>query len=88
MIASMMLAGIPVRDQDVLEIARLLREAGFDDTAGRLEAAWDAEVKVLALTIADREAIVRALEDCPNELAELRGVLVREHEWRVREGLV
>jgi hypothetical protein len=23
----------------------------------------------------------------PDELAELRGVLLREHEWRVREGL-
>jgi hypothetical protein len=32
--------------------------------------------------------ILRALEDCPDELAELRGVLLREHEWRAREGLV
>ena len=63
MIASMMLAGIPVRDQDVLEIARLLRGAGFDDTAGRLEDAYDVECKVLALTIPDREAMLRALED-------------------------
>jgi len=65
MIASMMLAGLPVRDQDVLGIARLLREAGFDVTAERLEDAWDTEVKVLALTIADREAILRALDDPP-----------------------
>ena len=28
------------------------------------------------------------LEACPDGLAELRGVLVREHEWRVRDGLV
>ena len=32
----MMLAGIPVRDLDVLELASLLREAGFDDVAARL----------------------------------------------------
>jgi hypothetical protein len=76
----MMLAGLPVRDQDVLEIARLARDAGFDDTAARLEDAYDVECKVLALTIPDREAILRALEDCPDGLAELRGVLVREHE--------
>jgi hypothetical protein len=27
------------------------------------------------------------LEDCPNELAELRGVLLREHAWRMEHGL-
>ena len=43
---------------------------------------------MLALTIADREAILRALDDPSAGLAELRGVLLHEHEWRVREGLV
>jgi hypothetical protein len=42
---------------------------------------------VLALTIDDREAILRALGDPPDSLGELRGVLLREHKWRVREGL-
>ena len=88
MLVVMMLAGIPVRDVDVLELARLLREVGFDDVAERLEATYDREAKVLALTIADREAILRALDDPPDGLAELRGVLLREHEWRVRTGLV
>lgn len=83
-----MLAGIPVRDQDVLELARLLRDGGFDDTAETLEDAYDAECRVLALTIPDREAIVRTLADPPDGLAELRGVLLREHDWRVREGLI
>jgi hypothetical protein len=40
------------------------------------------------LTIPDREAVVRVLEDCPDELAELRGVLLREHEWRRHEELL
>jgi len=84
----MMLAGIPVADKDVLELARLLREVEFDEVAVRLEGAWDAETKVLALTIEDRERILRALDDPPAGLAELRGVLLLEHEWRVREGLV
>ncbi len=83
----MMLAGIPVADKGVLELARLLRDAGFDDTAARLEDAYDLETKVLALTIADREAILRTLEDPPEGLAELRGVLLAEHEGRVRQGL-
>ena len=78
MIASMQLAGIPVRDQDVLELARLLREADFETVAERLENAYDAETKVLALTVPEREAILRALDDPPEGLAELRGVLLRD----------
>jgi hypothetical protein len=68
----MMLAGIPVRSLDVLELAGLLREAGFDDVAARLEDAHDLETKLLALTVPEREAIVRALDDPPASLAELR----------------
>ena len=82
-----MLAGIPVDDRLVLELARRLHAAGFDDAAESLEGAYDGERRVVALTIAEREAILRVLEDCPDELAELRGVLLREHEWRMREGL-
>ena len=44
---------------------------------------------MLALTIPDREAILRAMDDPPTEsLAELRGVLLAEHEGRMRDGLV
>ena len=38
--------------------------------------------------IPQRESILRVLEDGSDEFAELRGVLVEEHAWRVREGLV
>jgi uncharacterized protein (DUF1778 family) len=62
----------------------LLRDGGFDETAETLEDAYDVECKALALTIEDRERILRALDDPPDGLAELRGVLLREHEWRVR----
>ena len=73
----------------MLELARSLRDAELDATAETLERGYDNEVVVLALTIADREAILRALDDAGSEaLAELRGVLLREHEGRVREGLV
>jgi len=84
----MMLAGTPVRDADVLELARLLREVAFEPVAEKLEKGYDAETRVLALTIEDRERILRALDDPPAGLAELRGVLLREHEWRKRVGLV
>ena len=84
----MMLAGLRVRDPDVLELAGLLRAADFENVAERLENAYDAETKVLALTVPEREAILRALDEPPACLAELRGVLLREHEWRKRVGLV
>lgn len=86
--AAMTLAGVPVHDEDVLDLARLLHDAGFDDTAEVLVVALEAEQAVVALSIADREAIFRALDDPPDRLAELRGVLLQEHEWRRREGLV
>ena len=72
-----------------LELARSLRDAELDATAERLERAYDNEVVVLALTIADREAILRALDDAGSEaLAELGAVLLHEYEGRVRERLV
>jgi hypothetical protein len=66
----------------------LLRAGGFTETAERLEDAYDLETKILALTIAEREQIIRALGDPPDSLAELRSTLLHEHEWRAREGLV
>ena len=50
----MMLAGMPVRDQDALALAGMLHDAGFDETAETLEDAYYVETKVLALTIVDR----------------------------------
>ena len=79
-----MLAGIPVRDPDVLDLAWLLRNAGFDDTAEALIIALEAEQALVALSITDREAILRTLDEPPDGLAELRGVLLREHEGRGR----
>jgi hypothetical protein len=62
--------------------------AGFYELGDRPEDAWRREVKVLGLEVADREAILRVLEDGPEEFAELRSVLLQEHVWRVREGLL
>jgi hypothetical protein len=88
-IVDVQLAGIPIRDEDVFKLSGLLRTGGFEDVADKLTHALLIETKVLALSIVDRESILRALDETPTDgLAELRGVLVREHEWRVREGLV
>ena len=80
----MMLAGIPVSSDLVRELAGLVDEP----TATILGKAIERETLIVALSIEDRERILRALDDPPDGLAELRGVLLSEHEWRRREGLV
>ena len=80
----MMLAGIRVSPYLVRTLAELVDEP----TASLLDRALYRETTVLALTIEDRERILRALDDPPEGLAELRGVLLLEHEGRVRDGLV
>jgi hypothetical protein len=87
-IEQVLLAGLPVPDRLVLELAECLRTEGLEDTAETLEEAYDNERDIVSLTISDREAIVRALEHCPYGLAELHGVLRLEQEWRAAEGLV
>jgi hypothetical protein len=78
----MMLAGVRVSNADVLDLARTLSDAGFDDTADVLTVAWEAGQALVALTIADRNCILRVLEEPPVGLAELRAVLLQEQERR------
>jgi hypothetical protein len=85
-----MLCGINVPDGAVLELALQPRHSGFAVVAERLEEAYDMETTVLGLTIPERETILRALADGDRDnphLAELRGVLLVEHEARTRQGL-
>jgi hypothetical protein len=76
------LVGTPVADRDVLELARLTRAGGFEDLAEKLETAYDRETRVLALDIAEREMLIRSLDDPPEPLAE-RG---RDDEHRPDAG--
>ena len=39
------------------------------------------------MTVDERAVILAALEDPPEGLSELRGVLMNEHQWRQRTGL-
>ena len=80
----MMLSGIPVRPELVRELAGIVDEP----TATVLGDALERGTAVVALTTEDRERILSALDDPPDGLAELRGVLLREHAWRVQGGLV
>ncbi|MEJ7569385.1 MAG: hypothetical protein WKF41_14100 [Gaiellaceae bacterium] len=85
--SSMMLAGIPVPASATAELSDLLRTAGHDQLADRLKRALDDETKLLALSIEERVRVLYVLDDPPADLAELRGVLINEVEWRRREGL-
>jgi hypothetical protein len=81
----MYLAGLRIPDEDVRELAKLVAEP----TRSFLEKSLALETVVVALTIDDRERILRALDDARTDaLAELRAVLLQEHEWRFREGLI
>jgi hypothetical protein len=81
----MYLAGLRIPDDDVRELVRLVDEP----TRSLLEKALGLEAENVALTVADRERILWALDDVRTDaLAELRGVLLAEHEWRAKDGLV
>jgi hypothetical protein len=78
----MFLAGVPVPDGVLRNLAGRLRSAGLGDTADKLERAWSQENKTLALETDDPEALLRVLADGPDELEDLRSVLLQEHERR------
>ncbi len=75
--ASVYLAGLRIPDEDVRELIKLVDEP----TRSLLEKALAQEAEVVALTIEDRERLLWALDDVRTDaLAELRGVLLQEHE--------
>ena len=76
----MLLAGLP-------GLAELVRAAGADDLADRLERAVADGVKLIALTLDERALLLAALEDPPPELAELRAVLLADDQWRRTQGI-
>ena len=81
----MFIAGYPIPGAEVLELARLVNDP---DLAERLESAYGRQVRVFALDIPEREAMIWALDDPPTKaLAELRAVLLEEHAGRKRDGL-
>jgi len=74
-----------IPDDDVRVLITLVDEP----TRSFLERSLALETGVVALTIEDRERLLWALDDVRTDaLAELRGVLRSEHEWRARDGLV
>ena len=83
----MMLNGIPVPNDAVRDLAGIVWHAGAVELADRLERALDTEVKLLAQSREERTIVLNALDDPPHQLAELRAVLLADHQWWVRKGL-
>ena len=84
----MQLAGLDISRIAILVLAQRLTFAGHDDIGAVLLIADASGDTIVGLSIADREAIISVLDDPPKGLAHLRAVLVDEHSWRLREGLV
>ena len=79
----MYLAGLRIPDDDVRNLIELVDQP----TRSLLEKSLAFETGVVALTIEDRERILWAHDDARTDaLAELRAVLLNEHEGRVRNG--
>ncbi len=76
----MMLAGLPAPTGAVAQLALLVLDVDVDDVlAYWLKRAVEDEVEVLALTLDERAIMFAALEDPPDDLAELRAVLLANH---------
>ena len=65
----MMLAGIAVADRHVIELARILRDAGCDETAARLESGYEHQAKLLALSVEERDEILSCSSTAPTASA-------------------
>ena len=77
----MVLAGVEVRRQHVLELASILTRNGADVTARNLTTAITTGKESVELTEVDRESIVEILRESPLGLEELRLALVSEHTY-------
>ena len=77
----MIVAGVEVRRQHVLELASLLTRKGEEFTARNLTTAIATGKDEVELTEADRERIVDLLREAPLGLEELLNALLAEHAY-------
>jgi hypothetical protein len=67
------------------ELVRWIADQLADDTAGdTLRRVLENDTRILGLEVAERETILRVLEDPPPGLTELRATLFQEHMARTR----
>jgi hypothetical protein len=84
------LVGVPIENELVHELASRLRDIGDTrelNAAEKLEYGLSRDLRLVALTIADREAVLSVLDDPRDGLEELRSVLLADHQRRRNHGL-
>lgn len=75
-------AGIRLSREPTLELAAMLTRGGFDHTSRVLLDAVTKEHEFVALTVANREAILAVLDHPAQELVDLRCALFSELNWQ------
>ena len=83
------IAGIELTDRAVLALAAQLRQHGYECTAISIERAFDAVAHDYALSIEQREQVLRSLDNRPDrQLGQLRERLLGKHVDEARRELV
>jgi hypothetical protein len=82
-----MLAGLIGADDAMERLATLVRAGGGDDLADRLDHPWPTASSWSRSPSTSGALMLSALEDPPEELAELRAALLANSQWRLSEGL-
>ena len=77
----MIVAGVEVRRQSVLELASMLTRNGGSITAQNLTMALMTGKEEVELSDSDRECIVSVLHDAPVGLEELKAELLHDHAY-------
>ncbi len=79
----MLLGGVAVEDRLVRRLVALV-----DTSLGsKLERALLFRAKVVGLTNEERAAVLKALENAPADLSEVRDLLVADHNWKLNQRL-
>jgi hypothetical protein len=86
-IGDVLIAGLPVRGEDALVLIRLLERLGASEAAQRISNAIARDEHDITLRLADRDAALRVLAECPDGLLKLRATLHQQLLWRQQEGL-
>ena len=84
----MRLAGAEVSDSSAAHLACLLHDSGEQALAFHIGHAIDHLHDHVVLTARDREAVRRALMDCPPGLEDLRATLLADHIGRVHSSAI
>ena len=80
----MHVAGVALTTTQVMVLADALERNRFYGLAGQLRKADSAGVHDLELTVDERDAVMRALDQGPAELADFRSVLLDRRAGRKR----